>query len=103
MHVVVHHLTDRMTLPFRARKALQGTRRDIALQVAVGCHRKDLAMVAIDIIFHPAPQIEHGRYDNRLTVHELTDRLAFERLADDDLLVTLARRIVQEEADQAKP
>src|SRR5438132_9222189 len=64
---------------------------------------KDLAVVAIDVIFHPVAQTERRRHHNRIRVHEMPYRLALKRLPNQNLLVTAPRRVVQKEANEAEP
>jgi hypothetical protein len=64
---------------------------------------REAARRTLDVILHPAEQVQRGRNDNRLAIHEAAYRLAQERLANQHLLVAALGGIVEKQADQAGP
>ena len=100
---MAHDLGDGMQGPLLARDLGQRLRADHPFQVAVGRHRKELAVVAVDVVVHPMAQVQGGRHDDRLGVHEAPHRLTLERLPDQHLLVAALGRVFQEQPDQPEP
>src|SRR5947209_19375281 len=92
-----------MPVPLDARKTRERLGRDITFQMAIGSDRESLAMITIDVVLHPATEVDGGGHDDRFRIHEAADRLPLQCLSHHHLLVTAPGGAVQEHADEAGP